>query len=229
MNCIPCSSPANGSSQLQFILHKILIYHYWVFSIYYTNKVPFKAHDTLWLVLLISKYNKPHVIFMRFNTCVFPFLLASWPVAHLSISEAKSLSSDYPPKPSTTITIKHLAAEPPIFVFTNMTNLMEPHSFLTTNQIRALPWFIVGRFAHENFFPRYPPLIKWNWFRPVIFFILTHTSRKLSFGATISKEVKHPFCACKKSCCQILNYYRVMVNGKHVECCGTSFSHTTTV
>lgn len=136
-----------------------------------TNKVPFKAHDTLWLVLLISKYNKPHVIFMRFNT--------SWPAAHLSISEAKSLSNDYPPKPSTTITIKHLAAEPPNFVFTNMTNPMEPHSFLTTNQIRALPWFIIGRFAHEDFFPRYPPLMKWNWFRGVICFYTYPHSQKI--------------------------------------------------
>lgn len=122
--------------------------------------------DILGLKFMISKYNKPHVLFMRFNTCIFPFLPTSCPSAHLSISEAKSLSSEHPQKPSstTTTTIKHLAVERPIFVFTNVTNPMEPHSFLPTNQIRALAWFILGWFPYGKVLPRCfdPPLTNWN-------------------------------------------------------------------
>lgn len=40
-----------------------------------------------------NKYNIPNVLFMRFNTCIFPFLSASCPSAHLSISGKKPLKS----------------------------------------------------------------------------------------------------------------------------------------
>lgn len=82
------------------------------------------------------------------------YFLSSLLPAHLRIfpSQAKSLSSQHPRKPSTTILIKHLAVERPIFVFTNVTNPMEPHFFLPTNQMRALVRFIRGQVAHEKVF-----------------------------------------------------------------------------
>lgn len=106
---------------------------------------------------------------MRFNTCIFPFLPTSCPSTHLSILEAKSLSVEHPQKPSTTITVKHLAAGRPIFVFTNVTNPMEPHSFLPTNQIRALVKFILGGFARGKVLPHYLPLMNWKWLKSIIF------------------------------------------------------------
>lgn len=68
---------------------------------------------------------------MTFNTSVSPFLLTSCLSPHLSISAAKSLSSDHAQKTSTA-TIKHLAEERPVFVFTNVTN------FLLANLISSL-------------------------------------------------------------------------------------------
>lgn len=104
----------------------------------HANKNPFQAYDRLMGLKLISKYNKPHVLFMFFNTSIFPVLTTSCLFAQLSISEAKSLS-----KPSTTTaTIKHLAVQRPISVFTNVTNSMEPN-IISSNQISPLVWFIL--------------------------------------------------------------------------------------
>lgn len=71
------------------------------------------------LEFMTSKYDGTHMLFMRFNTSIFPFLPASCPSSHLSIQEVKSLSREHPQKPSstTTTTVKHLAVERPVFVF----------------------------------------------------------------------------------------------------------------
>lgn len=52
-----------------------------------------------------------NLLFMSSKACIFPCLPASCQCVHLSISEAKRLSSEHPQKPSTTITTKHLAEE----------------------------------------------------------------------------------------------------------------------
>lgn len=58
-----------------------------------------------------------NLLFMSSKACIFPCLPASCQCVHLSISEAKRLSSERPQKPSTTITTKHLAEEQPISRF----------------------------------------------------------------------------------------------------------------
>lgn len=147
------------------------------------------------------------------------YFLSSLLPAHLLIfpSQAKSLSSQHPRKPSTTILIKHLAVERPIFVFTNVTNPMEPHFFLPTNQIRALVWFIRGQVAHKKVF-----CLSWTEAGSKLIFCSVHS---LVEPKSLGKKMQHLLCVCEILLVGDWFYYNELSNGNHVECCGTSFSH----
>lgn len=131
---------------------------------------------------MISKYKKTSCVIHKIqHLYVFAFLPILPASSHFSISEAKSLSSEHPQKPSTTTTIKHLAEERPIFVFINVTNPMEPHFLVLTNWIRAPVWFILGWFwpVEKSYRPK--PTMFWQICQQLGF---VHRCKMMSSTAT---------------------------------------------
>lgn len=187
--------------------------------------------------VMISKYSTINLMCYSWDSTLvyFPFLLTSCPSAHLSISEAKSLSSEHPQKPSTTTTttIKHLAVERPVFVFTkNVTNPMEPHSFLLTNQIRAFGvWLILGWIVCGKVLPLWPASKKCN----IMFCLSVHLANYLMEPRSLKKcsilyvLVKFLHLSASPHLYLFSEIELLQGNGNRAECCGTSFSHTTTV
>lgn len=113
---------------LFFCLKKMLLWKFLDFSNYPEKKKnQFDVHDR-GSGVKVCTINLMCYSWDWENACIFAFLTASCPSSHFSISDAESLSSEHPQKKKTsrTTTIKHLAVDWPIFVFTNVTNPMEP-------------------------------------------------------------------------------------------------------
>lgn len=146
------------------------------------------------------------------------YFLSSLLPAHPLIfpSRAKSLSSRHPRKPSATILIKHLAAERAVFVFTNVTNPIEPHSLLPRNQISVLVWFIQGQIARGEVDVNKSLLQNFS-----LSFV-----RRLFEPTFVETSVQHLICDCEIPLVRHWFCYSELSNGNLVECCGTSSTHS---
>lgn len=139
-----------------------------------------------------------------------------------SISEAKSLSREHPQKPSTTI--KHLAVDLCFHKcdkFNGATLFPANKSNQSFGLVHSGPvWFMEKS------------LTNWNRLKSVILCSLC-SSRKLSCVEPRSLENRSSLYVLLLSASPRSYLFSeielLQSNGNHAECCGTSFSHTTTV
>lgn len=174
---------------------------------------------------------------MRFNTCIFSFPSYFLPI-HSSFHLRGKKPFKWTPtkKPSsTTTTIKHLAVERPIFVFTKCDKSNGATLFPAKNQIRTLARFILGWFVYGKVLPRRFDLPLANWNCDIMVCLSVHRANCLVEPRSLKKwsilYVLVKFLHLSASPCLYLasEIELLQGNGNRAECCGTSFSHTTTV
>lgn len=174
---------------------------------------------------MISKYDKPHVLFMRFNTFIFPFLPTSCTSATFFHLRGKK-----PFKGTPTKTINNNKALSCGSLFSQMWQIQWSHT-LSCQQIKSELWsgsfwagLVYGKVSHKL-----EPSQKCN----IMFFVLIGTSRKLSCVEPRSLENRSSLYVLLLSASPRSYLFSeielLQSNGNHAECCGTSFSHTTTV
>lgn len=192
----------------------------------------------------IGEYNTPHVLFMGLQhlydspSSLLPASPLVFPSQRQRAFQANTHKKKKKKTSATSTTkLKHLAGERLIFVFTNVTNPMEPHAFLQTDHITmtlhagiiCFQKTIIWPYKHIKHLRNCIALCMANVWVMSVLVSHGHQRSDASFAHLNKLLILAPRISASPHLYLFSEIELLQGNGNHVECCGTSFSHTTTV